>query len=152
MNLRAIVGALCLACSLSSCVRLRWNHENRFEPLPSDSWAGLEPGESDLGDALESLGAPLYVWEQTSDSFAVAYGWFNGRVAGGTVSVPLTEYASASFSYDNGAEKLYGLVLTFDRNERLMVLREGYLRDIAPELVERHPSFDPNWVEDAPSD
>lgn len=151
MRTSALAAALIASLLLPGCVRLRWSHENRFQPLAAEAHAHLCAGESNMGEVLACLGAPLFVWEQTVDSFAIAYGWYHGRSAGGTLSVPVSDSFSASFSYDDLAANLYGVVFTFDRDDRLIVVSEGYLRDIAPELLSKRPSFDPAWVEGAAS-
>jgi hypothetical protein len=152
VRLGAALAALATALLATGCVRLRWSQENRFEPLAEAARAAsFVPGRTDLSEVLEGLGAPLFVWEQTSERFAVAYGWFHGRSAGATLSVPVSDSLSASLSYDDLAERLYGLVLTFDADCRLELLREGYLRELAPELFTRRPSFDPAWVEGGPA-
>lgn len=133
----------------SGCVRGTWNHENRFVPVADEVIVSIQPGDG-LGTVLERCGGPLYVYEQSSRTFGVAYGWFNGRFAGGSVSLPTGQGLSATFSYDDQADKLYGVVFLFDEEARVQVVRQGFLRDIAPELLDerRRPSIDPRWFEE----
>ena len=134
---------------LASCVSFQWTRLEVHEPIPEELSEGLEPGTDTLESCLGRLGAPLYVWEVNSTSFALAYGWNDGRDWGFKVSVPIYRAASGSFQYGDANLDLHGLVLVFDSAERLLRTERGYLRDIAPELAERRR---PALVEDGEGD
>lgn len=139
MNARGIALFLAAAC-LSGCVRGRWQRQKLNEQPAPGAVETLAPGEADLAQALEALGAPLFVWEQPRGSFALAYGWTEGRGIGGTVSIPISRAWSPSYSYDDVDANLFGLVLIFDHTTRLEVVREGYLRELAAELERQRPA------------
>jgi len=128
---------LALCGGLASCVRLQWTRVEVHEPIPEALYDDLAPGVDTLGSCLERLGAPLYAWEVSSTSFALAYGWNDGRDWGFNVSVPVYRAASGSFEYGSADLDLHGLVLVFDEEGRLLRTERGYLREIAPELAER---------------
>jgi hypothetical protein len=118
--------------SCTSCVSVAWERHLAFEPVRTADVQALRVGESDIADALERLGAPLYVWEGVNQAIVLAYGHQKSREWGVRVSVPLDQ-ASASASYDDVAQKIEGWVLVFGNDDKLKVLREGYLRDLRSE-------------------
>ncbi len=131
-------GAVLLtALFLAGCVQLRWERESRFEPVVTEALQRLEPGQ-ELALCLELLGAPLWVWEQpTGEHFGavLAYGWYKSRDLGLRVSMPVTEYYSASFDYGDIDERMRGLVLFFDPEWKLQGWRTGLLRDLTREAL-----------------
>lgn len=122
------------------CVTGSFTRDSRFEPVPRGALRPLQPGESDLQDALDALGAPLWVWEVPGDGMAVAYGWEEERAWGLSFSVPLTRQLSANFDYDDIDADLAGVVLFFDAERRLVEKRRGRLRDLALEELRARPS------------
>lgn len=125
---------------LAGCVSVGWSRDRRHEPLPEGVIETLEPGRSTLAECLESLGAPLYVWEYRGDGAALAWGWNDEDRKGVSVSVPVYDQVSASLSYDDAREKLRGAVLLFDRDLVLEQVREGWLRDLQRDLLRRRPA------------
>ena len=146
MSARAqLLGALLAGPIAAGCVQLSWNRVTRHSPVPRDALARLssDPGHpSDLGECLAALGAPLWVWEHEIDGASgavLAWGWFDERSLGFSASVPITRGVSASFDYDDADARMRGVVLFFDRDWRLVVLRTGLLRDLTGE-VRRPPA------------
>ena len=131
---------LLLSLFLAGCVSVSWTRDRRHEPLPKGAIPALEPGRSTLSECLETLGAPLYVWEYKGDGAALAWGWSDENSKGISVSVPVYEQASASLSYDDAKEKLKGAVLLFDRDLVLEDVRRGCLRDLQRDLLRRRPA------------
>lgn len=133
--------ALLLALLASpACVSGSWERR-LFEREPDAALvASLRPGESDLGEALTKLGAPLYVWE-TFDGFALAYGGRAQREWGISVSLPLADRTSARFDYDDLAARIEGCVLIFDASKRLRLAQRGLLKDLRGQLERRRPSL-----------
>lgn len=125
---------------LGSCVRLSWSRAWTHHPLAPEEIARLAPGETTLQSCLDELGAPLYVWELSGGSYAIAYGWNMGRDWGFNVSIPVAESASAVMDYGSLNLDLHGVVIAFDERDRLLWRREGYLRDIAYGLERRRPA------------
>jgi hypothetical protein len=138
MKARALVPAAALL--LAGCVTFSFDRDLRFTPLAEDSLAGLQPGQARLDQCLERLGAPLYVWEYKGDGMALAYGWNKEKSWNVTVSVPVTQYYSASASYSDDTANLRGAVLLFDRDLKLEMVRRGFLRSLRAETEARRPA------------
>jgi hypothetical protein len=136
-----LAAALLLGASLGSCVRFRYARREVQTPIPEGVTEALRPGEDTLGSCLERLGAPLYAWEVSDFTYALAYGWDEGRDWGFHVSAPVTDAAPASVDYDNVALDLHGVVLIFDHDDLLLRSDRGYLREIAPGLERRRPAL-----------
>ncbi len=133
--------ALLLAGGLASCVRFEWTRYQVQEPIPVEESTALTPGVDTLESCIARLGAPLYVWEASASTYALAYGWDEGHDWGFNVSVPVGDTASASFDYGDMNLDLHGVVLVFDHGDRLVRSDRGYLRDLAPGLQRRRPSL-----------
>jgi hypothetical protein len=130
----------------AGCATLTWQRESRNRPVPAEAVARLEAGKTELGECLALFGAPLWVWEDVEHgrpAAALAYGWFDARDFGFSVSFPLTDYYSASYNFDRIDQRMQGLVLFFDEHWRLLSWRTGLLHDLTHE--ERRP---PAFVED----
>ncbi|MBL8860332.1 MAG: hypothetical protein JNL28_17615 [Planctomycetes bacterium] len=130
---------LCCVPFLSACVSFRYERHATFEPLNSEAIGELDIGTSGIGDALALLGAPVYVWEGVGDSIVLAYGFEHSRERGFTISIPVFDRSSASFSYDDVSSKLEGIVLVFGPDEKLEIVRAGMLRDLGL-IVRRRPA------------
>jgi hypothetical protein len=138
--------ALVLLPLCAGCLSVSWERESRHSPPPLAVIASLESGKSGLGECLAGFGAPLWVWEHVEGgrpAAALAYGWFDERDFGVRVSVPVSEYYSASLDYDQVDQRMKGLVLFFDEHWVLTSWRTGLLRDLTREA--RRP---PAYVED----
>ena len=130
----------------AGCASLTWQRDSRNSPLPPEAVARLEAGQTELGDCLALFGAPLWVWEHIEHgrpAAALAYGWFDAQDLGFSVSVPLTDWYSASYNYDRVDQRMKGLVLFFDEHWTLLSWRTGLLHDLTQE--ERRP---PAFVEE----
>ena len=135
------LAALLLLVLLPGCLSGSWRRETRHEPPPRGALRSLVVGESDLGDALEVLGAPLWVWEAPADGMAVAYGWLERRGFSLNLSVPVTRDLNASFDYDDVDDDMKGCVLFFDAEHRLVEKRRGWLRDLTVESRRPRPAL-----------
>jgi len=131
---------LLLPLLLASCVSFTWFRDHRQEPLPKGAIETLVPGKSTLAECMQTLGAPLYLWEYRGDGAALAWGWDDTHSKGVAVSIPVYDQTSVSASYDYGNERLKGAVLLFDRDLVLESVREGWLRDLERELGRRRPA------------
>jgi hypothetical protein len=147
---RAAAAALLGAALAAGCVSIRWSGEARFEALHPEQIESLEPGRTELGECLEAFGSPLYVYEQPAGGFAIAYGWLDGRSTGASLSLPTTSPVDPSFQYDDRLADLRGVVLVFDRDCRLQIVEQGYLRELSPEL-RRRPAYDDSWYPAPPA-
>lgn len=122
----------------TACLQAGWRRTSRYEPIPEGALAGLEARRTDLGDCLRTFGAPLWVWEHDEAGRAgavLAYGWFDERDFGLQLSLPLSDYASASFDYATLDQRMHGLVLFFDGDWKLTHWRTGLLRDLTREAA-----------------
>lgn len=135
-----LIAALLFVPLASACLSLAWVREHRDQPPPENWIEDLRPGEADLEQCLNRLGAPLYVWEYKGEGMALAWGWVDNDRKGFTFSVPLADEASASFSYDRIDERMRGVVLLFDRDLKLELARSGYLRDLSRDYQRRRPA------------
>lgn len=135
------LAAVALLPLLGSCVSFTYERHVVFEPVPDAAVGTLVIGESDVGTALERLGAPIYVWEGVDGAVVLGYGFENQREIGINVSVPLIDNGNASFDYDDVAKRLEGYILVFDRDLKLHIVRKGLLRDLALATRTR-PSFE----------
>ena len=128
---RAFLLAVSLVPLASGCLSVTWRRDARFGEPPEGALASLRPGESDLGACLARLGAPLEVWE-IPDGVALAYGWERERNLGVTLSVPIDRGLSASLNVAAERARLRGVVLFFDADDRLSLLRTGRLAELLP--------------------
>ncbi len=133
--MRALILLGLVLCT--GCASFTYERDMTFEPVSDAAVEPLRVGESDIGDTLRTLGAPLYVWEGVKDSIVLAYGWKYDRGWGVKVS-----RAIASFRYDDQIDRLEGWILVFDSDNKLQIVRKGLLRDLANEA--RQP---PAYVE-----
>ncbi len=136
---------LAVALGAASCVRVSWISSDRQTPVPDAQIAGLAPGETSLEAALGQLGAPLFVWEADSKSYGLAFGWDEGLDWGVNVSVPVAKEFSASLDYEDTNLQLEGLVLFFDRDNRLLRIDRGLLSDLVP-VREQRPADLPDQL------
>lgn len=127
--------ALAAALLAGGCLQFQLERDNQLRPVREEHVARLVPGESTLGECLDALGAPLFVRERQTYGAELAYGWFKQWDWGLTVSMPVTDQFSASFNYDEVDAKLRGVVLLFDEDWKLEVVRTGFLRDLVAREV-----------------
>jgi hypothetical protein len=132
---RALIFLALAACT--GCASFTYERDMVFEPVSDAAVKPLEVGKSDVGDALSALGAPLYVWEGAKETVVLAYGSKYDKGWGLRVSRSI-----ASFSYDSQIDHLEGWILVFVVDNKLKIVRKGWLRDLANEA--RHP---PAYVE-----
>ena len=138
-----VLAALLLAL-LPGCLNLTWRRDTRFSAPPKAALATLKAGESTLAECLERLGAPLYVWEYKGDGAALAWGGVDADEKYWSLSLPLQDQISASMSWGDLGAKLRGVVLLFDRDWRLEMVREGWLRDLRRQIGRRRPAAEPD--------
>lgn len=136
---RRTLSVLALALSCSACISFRFQRVTINSPLADEALDGLHAGSSTLSDCLETLGAPVFAWEQP-EGFALAWGWTNDKSRGVTLSVPLDQGQSVSASYDDVARRLNGVVLFFDEALHLVALRRGFLDELRKEQRARPPA------------
>ena len=120
-------GLLALACG--SCISVSWQRASQ-SVVVDPSWRDLRIGETELATALERLGAPLFVYEDQVHGVVLVWGRTLLDQNGFNFSVPVSDNASASLDYSEGQAALRGVLLLFDADWRLSLIREGYLRDL----------------------
>ena len=148
MGSRARTLALLIAgLGSSACITGGYSRMQANEPVAHEQVRALSPGTTTLAEALASLGAPSYLWEWKGDGAALAWGWLNSARWGLAVSVPLSDSGSASFSMDQIALDMPGVVLFFGPDDLLVEAREGKLSEIRAETSRKRPAPPP---EEAP--
>lgn len=100
----------------------------------------LRAGDVDLAACLETLGAPLKVW-QVGDGYALSWAWYDSEELSYRLEVPMTQTFNASLEYSTIDRETQGLLLLFDSSDRLVMLKEGFLRDLMAEDDERSPAL-----------
>lgn len=114
----------------AGCVDGDYNRYRVHRPPLVEAVDALRPGETGLQDALDSLGAPVFVVE-VGLGMALAWGWQDTTNWNVDVSVPVGD-AQANFRYTRTSARTRGLVLFFDAAWTLTSVREGYLVDLIP--------------------
>lgn len=114
----------------------------RFEPIEPTATAPLGEAKAELQTCLDALGAPNMVWESPR-GLTLAYAWmdksawtFNVQVWGLDPNIDgrtVFRYSTADNEYD-------GVVLVFDDDLKLRIVRHGLLADITRDL-QRRPAF-----------
>jgi hypothetical protein len=138
---RARLLVLALALSSSGCLTGVWSRTSRLAPVSGDVVLNLEVEHSTLEHCLETLGAPLYVWEYQGDGLALAYGFYRSNEFGFNLSLPVTDTQSASFDYEDERAHLHGYVLFFDDQWKLTEVKAGALRDLERLVTRRRPAL-----------
>ncbi len=114
--LRALPKAFLLVCAFAGwsagCVEGDYNRYRVFQPPMVDAVRALQPGETELQEALDGLGAPLFVVE-VGFGMALAWGWQATTNWNVEVTVPVGD-ARGNVRFTNTDQKTRGLVLFFD--------------------------------------
>lgn len=136
MRSAALIG---LALVAASCVQVGWNRESALEPIEPEQVEALVPGEADLGDCLDALGAPVAVWEYQVDGLALAWAWRSLLNHNVSVSVPVTDQTSASYSYTRIGVDVPAWLLLFDGDWELVEVRRANLSELEGRFGRRRP-------------
>ena len=96
-------------------------------------------GDDELKTCLETLGAPLKVW-QVGEGYALSWAWYDAEELSYRLQVPMTQTFNASLDYSTIDRETQGLLLLFDSSDQLVMLKEGFLRDLMAEDDERSPA------------
>jgi hypothetical protein len=126
------------------CISFTYERDRRYERLPDGALATLSPGDTPLAECLARLGAPLWAWEDSFDgrpSAALAWGWLDEADWSVTLTVPVSDQSSVSFTWRDIDERMRGAVLFFDAEWRLVGVREGLLRDLYASAGGRPPAW-----------
>ena len=142
-----LAAAILLVCLTAGCIRFQWTRDRGLEPLPLDQLETMEAGSVTVRDCLATFGAPLDVWQYRVEGVALAYGYADTRNLGGTVAVPVNQYARPSFTYGDVAARQYGVVFFFDREWRLESFSEGYLHELLERADTRRSTYFLDWEE-----
>ncbi len=126
------IGLLVCLLFLSSCISVNWKRWNWHEPVTDAQLTHLEAGRSTLGDCLSTLGAPNEIAEYRGSGAALTYSWLNQRHLGFSISYSLGQMSELSMNYDDHDINIEAVVLLFDEDLMLEVVRRGFLADMAP--------------------
>jgi hypothetical protein len=86
-----------------------------------------------VGCAARRLGGP-------EGAPVLAYGGLRNSEWNAKVSVPVTDYNSASFSYTDATASTRGYMLLFGTDHRLEIVRYGLLADLRRTYARRRPA------------
>lgn len=127
---RACAATLALLPLAAGCVDGDYNRSRVYQEPPVEGVEALAPGVTDVGAALDSLGAPVFVIE-IGLGLALAWGWQDTTDWNIDVSAPLGD-AQGNFSFTSIDTTTRGIVLFFDEDWKLTSMRRGYLSQLLP--------------------
>ncbi len=128
-SFRAALSLLALPFA-ASCVDGDYNRARVYKEPPFEAVEALTPGETDLGTALDSLGAPVFVIE-IGLGLALAWGWQDTTDWNIEVSAPIGD-AQGNLSFTSTDTTTRGLVLFFNEDWKLTSIRRGFLSELLP--------------------
>jgi hypothetical protein len=134
--MRPLAVVLPLLLATASCVNLRHQRERANDPIPEAVTDDLRPNHSTFGEVLDLLGAPVIVWPSLNGRIVMAYAWLDSSSWGLSLSYSLRQLVGASFDWDSEHAEVPAVLLEFDPDLRLRIVRRGLLRDIAPGVAE----------------
>ncbi|MCC6671383.1 MAG: hypothetical protein IT458_10000 [Planctomycetes bacterium] len=123
---------------LCGCVSLNYEAASEQEPVAEDRHAGIRPGTSRMQECLTGLGAPNLVWPLTGGRYALVWAWYADSGWRLRFSYSVQRFANLSIAYSEEGLHFNGLVLVFDRDDRLVEKRTGHLDRLEAEI--RRPS------------
>ena len=124
----------------ASCISFDYQRDIiECEPLASVV-SELAAGEASLDDVLAQLGAPIDVWEGANGGAVLSYGGLRCAEWNVDVSVPVSDYGSASLSYTDTTAKTRGTIFVFDEALQLQIVRSGLLADLRQAFTRRRPA------------
>jgi len=133
------VGLILTALLFTSCLSVVWERDRWHRPLSAEVVETLDVEVVDLASCLEVLGAPLKVW-QVGDGYALTWAWYDAEEWSYRLQLPLTQTFNASLDYSTIDRETQGLLLLFDRSDQLVMMKEGFLRDLMDEDDGRSPA------------
>ena len=74
------------------------------------------------------------------EGYALSWAWYDSEEMSYRLEVPMTQTFNASLDYSTIDRETQGLLLLFDSSDRLVMLKEGFLRDLMAEDDERSPA------------
>lgn len=122
------------------CLQLTYSRVITLHEPDDDDLAKLVPGESDLDDCLELLGAPLGVFE-IPGGMALSYGWQSVRGWKFQASMPVVKHVTGRLSYSDTGQDIPAILGLFDTNCTLTEIRRGNLRELTARLGPRRPQL-----------
>jgi len=136
------LAAAVLTSSTTSCISFQWGRGRVYTRPAVERMHELVPGESDLADCLERLGAPNEVWEADGERVALVWWWIDAKTWGLSISVPVLDQASVSAAYQDTRAPGRGVVALFDSNLVLESWRRGS-RALVTGVRRTRPGYDP---------
>ena len=132
-RLRSWAPALLIWLGASACASVSYERTIVREEVPRQVLTDLPPSGWTLEACLEHLGAPTLVQEHRVHGLVLAWSWVHQRDLGASVSVPVSDNQSVSFSYNDIRSREKGVVLWFDEDWVLESWRHGFLRELLGE-------------------
>ena len=73
--------------------------------------------------------------------YALSWAWYDSKELSYRLQVPLGQGASTSLRYTNVGRDTEGLLLLFDAKDKLVLVEQGFLRDLMGEEEGRSPAL-----------
>lgn len=140
MQFRSVFAWLPLLLCTSSCLSLNWERHLLEKPIPEGSIESLVVGESNLGDCLDSLGAPLFV-DELGDRVALTYGWGRNTAWNLSADISFIHESAGSVAYGTVRARMPGVILILDEERILRTVRRGKLSDLRREFERQRPQL-----------
>ena len=124
--------AILLTLSLQSCISVNYSVDSAQTPIVEDDYGELAPSTSDLGDVLDTLGAPHIVLDSLNGRVVLAYVWSETDDLGLQVSFGfLSRFArGARVRFDSTDGDFQGVVVICDPDLQVESIRRGPLVDL----------------------
>lgn len=121
---------LAAALLATACVTGDYNKNRTFQRPPYGAYEDLVVGVTNVGHAIDALGAPVSVIE-VGRGLALSWGWLETTEWNVAATVPIGD-ANGRLQFEDTDLKIPGIVLFFDEDWRLTTKREGFLSDLLP--------------------
>lgn len=125
---------LLLSLGLTSCIRVRFAYVNDQTPIPATEHEELQAEVSDLGDVLETLGAPHLVVDSLAgnDDIVLAWIWSETDTWGLQLSAGFfSQWArTGRLRFDSTAGDFEGVVVILGQDLEVRSIKRGSLVDL----------------------
>ncbi len=123
---------MCLSAILllSSCVNVSWFRDRSHAPISEKATQSFTPGQTNMQDCLNKLGAPILVIPGALDSLDLLWVWNDKASWEISVSFNIISRVSTSVRYSSTDASMDALRLRFDKNFVLTQARRGQIRDL----------------------
>ena len=126
------LSALFLTFALTSCINVNYSVDSAQTPILEEDYGELAPTTSDLGDVLETLGAPHIVLDSLNGRVVLAYIWSETDDLGLQLSFDFVSrfVRGARVRFDSTDGEFEGVVVICDSDLQVESIRRGPLVDL----------------------